>query len=171
MCMAVTPGGASSAGSVVGPTAALSSPATARAISSFLFIPGASLVPHARLPPRAEGPAVARSTLLSGSDDCNHQPSFAYWWATRRVTGPFWGPQGAPDEGSCQMPSARWPVHLSEGGSARAHKPYPYSAPRMHLAVRRDLRVKVEVSIRRLEQRFSCVRVAPLRRPSKGRVR
>src|SRR6266480_1826335 len=68
---------AAPAGRVVGPTAAVSSPATASAISSFLFIPGASLLPQVRLPPSSEGPAVARSTLLSGSDDCNDEPSLA----------------------------------------------------------------------------------------------
>src|SRR5207248_1931542 len=82
---------AAPAGSVVGPTAAVSSPATASAIRSFLFIPGASFLPHPRFPPCTEGPAVARSTLLSGSDDCNHQPSFAFSWAARRFGRPFRG--------------------------------------------------------------------------------
>ena len=66
---------AAPAGRVEGPTAAVSSPATASAISSFLFnIPGASLLPHLRLLPFAKGPAVARTTLLRGSDDCNDEP-------------------------------------------------------------------------------------------------
>jgi hypothetical protein len=83
---------AAPAGRVDGPTAAVSSPATASAISSFLFnIPGASLLPHVRLPPFAEGPAVARSTLLSGSDDCNDEPSLAIWGSARGRFGRYWG--------------------------------------------------------------------------------